>query len=648
MLAFYATFPFIIYSTFLFGGTGSRSLNMVILGSVLGVVLGGRLLLQKGRGIELAWSPALLALGLYFIAMVLAGLLGMNFSTTFWSMATRTTGIWYFLSLGIFMLMLWPIVSNELKRDRLILVTVCASALYSVLYLMGPEGFGWLFAGYRINALTFGNTSFAAMYLFGAFILALYYVAQANRKTWWMYVLPVLIVINPALFHGYVWRGDISHGFLGEAKASSIVVWLSLASLGVVWAISKLKSAQVRERVSLGLFMVGVIAAVGASVSLLTPGGLVRSAYLGTSTAARPLVWEISERAIAERPWFGWGGDNFERVFEQHFDNRLLQENYGNEAWFDRAHNVYIDQLVDNGIVGLGLYLLVYAVLAGTLLYVALRAKGRNDALLASLLLIYFGLHLAELQTAFDTSISYPMLGLTFVLAGTLFHRTWYTDGGGLWRIPSSAGYVTAFVLIGFFSWSLFAGVLPLTRAQWANGQVRSVRSSDKRLALYPTLFASPLDRQAFLWRTSTDFQRGIAQDPSVIEDPKKVALLAREMEVFEAGYKTYLIEHPENFRAHLNLADVLMYQSLFGKSKLGEAREVLVKAQKLSPESPHPYWMLAVSYVYEGKFVEARKMAKVGLELNPQVLQSQKIVEYVEKQSKNFPEIDMYFFTQI
>jgi tetratricopeptide (TPR) repeat protein len=81
---------------------------------------------------------------------------------------------------------------------------------------------------------------------------------------------------------------------------------------------------------------------------------------------------------------------------------------------------------------------------------------------------------------------------------------------------------------------------------------------------------------------------------------------------------------------------------------RLAEAQEVLDKAIELVPQSPQPYWMKAVAYIYMKKFDLAREYAQKGLALNPKIVQSQKIVEYVEKSIKNFPNIDLYFFRQI
>ena len=55
------------------------------------------------------------------------------------------------------------------------------------------------------------------------------------------------------------------------------------------------------------------------------------------------------------------------------------------------------------------------------LIYTTLSAKETRDRVFASILIVYFTLHIAELQTAFDTSISYPLLAFMFVSAAVLY-----------------------------------------------------------------------------------------------------------------------------------------------------------------------------------------------------------------------------------
>jgi len=344
--------------------------------------------------------------------------------------------------------MLWAVIAEEKKHHTLILGVILSTALYSVLDLFGKDGLGWFFKDSLTEALTFGNTTFAAMYIFGAFLLSLYYLFQSEDKKWWMYLLPVVLVINPNTLDREVWSGDFSH-IAGAAQATSYVIILSIVALLGIWRISKIRSMQLRSRVSYALFGVGLFAAALTSFSLLSPDGFLRGEYLERSTAARPLVWMMSERAIAERPYFGWGADNFERVFEQNYDNRLLQDEYGNEAWFDRAHNVFIDQMVDNGIIGLLLYFAVYLVTILALIYTALNAAVRRDRIFASVLIVYFSLHIAELQTAFDTSISYPMLAFMFVSAAVLLHRA---RPSPLFNVNHMIAYGVGAILLVFFS----------------------------------------------------------------------------------------------------------------------------------------------------------------------------------------------------
>ena len=646
--AFFVIFPFVNYSSFLYGGSSTRSLNLVIFAGFLGIAL-GIWLFRKSSSLSLVKSPLFIALALYFLALTLSGILGLDFSTTFWSVATRMTGLWHFLSLGFFMLLLFALMSDQGRQHRLILVVILSAALYSVLSIFGHDGYNLIGKQYVGGAFTFGNTTFAAMYLFGAFLLSLYYLFQSERKKWWMYLLPISIILNPIIFSKHVFFGDVWHGIMGDARATFYVILLSFLMLGALWLIAKIKGARKRAGASYGLFALGLVGAALATFSLLSHGGYLREAYLSQATAARPLVWEMSEKAIADRPILGWGADNFQRVFETHYDNRLLQGEYGNEAWFDRAHNVFIDQLVDNGFIGLILYFAVYIAAVLALIYTALHAGAKRDRIFAAILITYFTLHIAELQTAFDTSISYPMLAFMFVCAAVLYHRARGIKKPNLaLELPRVARYALGVVLIGFFSWSLIFGALPFARAQIANGAIRKVGSAEKRMPLYPALFGSPVDEQEFLWRTVTDFERGIGSDPSVLEDPKTVENLKKELVIFETAYADYVRRNPTNFRAHLNFADVLIYQRLFEVNKLNEAQSVLDEAIKLVPQSPQPYWMKAVAYLYMKKFDLAREYAKKGLDLNPKVVQSQAVVQYINDSIKTFPEIDLFFFKQI
>ena len=646
---FVFTFPFINFNSFLYGGSSTRSINLILLTILLGISFCIYLFKSKNE-LSISKSPVFISISIYFLSILVSTIFGLNPYNSFWSVATRTTGVWYFIHLGMFIYILWALLRDIKKQDLIIKVIMVSATIFSILCLVSPEGLNVVFKGYISDGFTFRNSSFAAMYIFGSFLLSLYYLLQSEKKKWWMYVVPTLIILNPLIINTSILVGNFSDGLIGEARATSVVVFMSPFFLAFIWLISKIKNSKTRDITAKSLFGISIFAIIFIAISLLSSDGYLRKIYLSQATGARPLVWEMSQKVISEKPFFGWGTDNFEKVFESNYDNRLLQNEYGNEAWFDRAHNVFIDQLVDNGYVGLVFYILIYLVIVYTQIYVTLKSSNKKDRVFSSILIVYFTLHLIELQTAFDTSISYLMVAIMIAFSAALFDRTRseITKVDNEWDLGRPLTYAVSGITLVFLIWSLCFGWFPFVRAQLANAQIRTSGSSEARISQYQNFFASPVDKYASIWRTSTDFKIAIGANPKVLSDSKNIPQFEKEMVVFEKSYRSFIKENPDSFRARLNLADMLIYQSLFGVNKLAEAQSVLDEAIKIVPQAPQSYWMKAVCYVYMKKFDLAREYAKKGIELNPKIKQSQLISDYVEKSIKDFPNIDLYFFKQI
>ncbi len=645
---FFISFPFVTTKYFLYSGTSVKSAFLILISIILSIVFCLSVLMKKTQ-ISIPKSPIFLALCLYFLSIVVSAFLGFSLHTSFWSVLTRTSGLWYFLHLGLFLYFLWIFLLDRVRHEKLILLTVISSAIFSVLSFLGPEGLGLIFNGYKNDGFTIGNSSFAGMYVFASFLLSIYYFLQAEKKKWWMFCLPVLLLINPYVLNNDVWFGNFSSLF-GEARMSTISIILSLFFLLLSWFLFKIKNHKTLKIVSYTSFVVLIVGFFVCAHSLLTNDGFLRKEYLSQATPARPIVWDISARSIMKNPVLGTGLDNFDRVFQIQYDNRLLQTKYGSEPWFDRAHNIILEQAVDNGILGLSLYLLVYFVILLSLIYVFLNTKDKKDKIFSFVLFIYFVCHLSELQTAFDTTISYPILSFMFVSAVVLYGRTRkeILQKKEEIALSDTLKYSTLFVIFVFCFWSFFWGLVPFVRAQNVNGYIRTIGSAEKRIPVYETLFGSEVDEHAFLWRTMTDFQRGISENPKILSDAKRLEYLKTEADIFENEYRQFVSENPDHFRARLNFANILIYQTLFGKNKLEEAQKVLDEAIALVPNSPQPYWMKAVGYLYMKKFDLAKQNAQNGFDLNPDVEESQRVVKYIEESIKTFPEIELFFFRQI
>jgi O-antigen ligase/tetratricopeptide (TPR) repeat protein len=89
------------------------------------------------------------------------------------------------------------------------------------------------------------------------------------------------------------------------------------------------------------------------------------------STSTRLYAWRAGIRAVVDHPLFGWGHDNAYYALNKYYDPRLISIspflNDIKETWLDKSHNSLIDLVIERGILGFLLYILLLGVIAKTL-----------------------------------------------------------------------------------------------------------------------------------------------------------------------------------------------------------------------------------------------------------------------------------------
>ena len=107
----------------------------------------------------------------------------------------------------------------------------------------------------------------------------------------------------------------------------------------------------------------------------------------------RLLAWQVSLLGFLDRPILGVGPENFNYIFNKHYDPRFLKFGGGGigETWFDKPHNAFIEILTEAGIIGGLTYVFIW-VMAGLALYKLLK-KGEKllSIILFSAFIAYFG-----------------------------------------------------------------------------------------------------------------------------------------------------------------------------------------------------------------------------------------------------------------
>lgn len=120
---------------------------------------------------------------------------------------------------------------------------------------------------------------------------------------------------------------------------------------------------------------------------------------------ARQLIWPMAIKGFEEKPLLGWGQEGFNYVFNKYYNPAM----YGQESWFDRAHNAPLDFLVAGGILGLLAYLGLFI----SALYLLWFKRNNLSITERSLLTGLFVGYLFQAIFVFDNLISYIMFFTT-------------------------------------------------------------------------------------------------------------------------------------------------------------------------------------------------------------------------------------------
>lgn len=211
------------------------------------------------------------------------------------------------------------------------------------------------------------------------------------------YLAPGLAVLCAALFASGS-RGGVAATFLGFA----VLVGLAVRTHHLPAAVAVLLTA------AFALLAVGVFALTGASLAT----------RLAETTAFDPRRLEIYRLAVVmalERPWSGWGYGTFELAFALHRDTRF-------DLFWDRAHNTYLEHLVELGIPGALLLYGGYVWMLASLLRARRYAAGTEDALFPVLGLA--ALTLIGTHALVDFSVQLPAVADLFaILCGVCLAR---------------------------------------------------------------------------------------------------------------------------------------------------------------------------------------------------------------------------------
>ncbi len=340
-----------------------------------------------------SWTGALLVA--FTVWMALADALAVNPEKAFWSNFERMDG-WVTL---IHLFMLFVVMGSMFTVDNLwkkwwytflsVAGIICAYGFLQVTHLLAIHQ-----GGVRLDA-TFGNSDYLACYLLFAIAIAAWLAFEAKQK-WLQYLLVVLAVIEVIILFLTATRGAIL-GFVGAAVLAALLWMVESGTKG---------------RKAAGAALLTFLVLIGGFFLMRhqpwiqhdpTLGRIASISLSDPETHARITIWHMALEGFVQKPITGWGQEGFNYIFNKYYEPSL----YGQEPWFDRAHNMYLDWLTAGGAPALLLYL---GILLSAVIALYRRTVSRPERIL---LIAAFAAYTFQGFFVFDNLFSYvPFVAL--------------------------------------------------------------------------------------------------------------------------------------------------------------------------------------------------------------------------------------------
>jgi len=529
-------------------------------------------------------SPLLFALLAFMLVLIFATILGADPYHSFWSNFERMEGLVTHIHLFALFLVLAHSVRESKEWVAFLVVSLGVSVVEAFHGFLQSTGTLEIVGGGRVFA-GFGNSIYLSVYLmFHLFFAAVLFLR--SRVPWVRSLCALLFFIELYVFFQSASRG----AFIGFTVGVALV-----AVLFIVFSKSRIYRAT-------GLVCVTLVAFLGALIIFAPQSALIQKSELlsrlsGISFKSIPndpriMIWGVALDAAEARPILGWGPENFIIPFAQFYNPNL----FGNEPWFDRAHNMLLEWLVAAGIIGLVVYLAVF-VSVGWIIYKLMRRSvlSQSEAVIVISLVVAY---IVQNIFVFDNIVTYIIIFTLFAFlhSSYVFHDV---------REPSRrkkqplalVGAATAVVASIVLSYMLNARPLYAARqiiislgSLRGNGVERIIQEFER--AIVPKSLGTTEARERV---ADTVVQVAINTDQTNAEFSKLLDFSIDEMEKEYAGSPSP--------RIPLFLGKLYVIRANLGRNEdIANAETIYRALQKRAPNYAQTYLGLAELYLITGQ----------------------------------------------
>lgn len=284
----------------------------------------------------------------------------------------------------------------------------------------------------------------------------------------------------------------------------------------------------------------------------------------------RGVIWGMAFEGVKERPILGWGQGNFNYVFNKYYEPYL----YGQEQWFDRVHNIFLDWLIAGGVLGFVAYFSIFFAAAYYLFWLPLvRGDERFSVLERAVLIGLIVGYVTHNLVVFDNIVSYIFFAVVLALihsrVGEVMPKVneWWVD-------QKIVTQFAAPVVLGLTVLLVYTMHVPNMRA--ASDIIDSYRSTTptEQLAAFKRALSRGSFAQQEIVEQFAQQAMNIARNQNVPENVRQEFVKGAE-----DALVAYIKEKPGDARLHVFSGT--FYRSINNPEK---AAEQMAIARELSP----------------------------------------------------------------
>lgn len=527
-------------------------------------------------------TPLAFSLFAFLVILSISAAQGADLERSVWGSIDRGTGLVFLWHLFALFLVIAAVFKKEDFGWFAAVNAATASVLSAIAFI---QRFVWWPASLSVAApgrafALFDNAPFLAGYLLFTVFLALWLaVTRTERK------------------ERLLWLGlaalQIAAIFLTETRGALVALGTGggFLALSVAWDKSRFDKAFRR-----GALIVLSAIVLLAAVLYVTPTapawkaipGLNRfvSPSLQENLGQRVVLWNIAWQAFKERPFLGWGWDNFSLFFFKYYDpaRAVAPINYIFSNPPDKPFSVPFEVLASAGVFGF----LAYAGTYLSLGYALFRRRHANNKRLSAFLGAAFIAHFVQNLSLFDTLATYPLLFALLAFADLREREAeerLETDAAPRYLGGLAALFVAIFALAPFLN-----TLVPLARASSLHYWGRYYGGLEEFSNALPYWRAAIKSRSPY----RNQIKLSYAVEARRAHDQQEEApweLLHHEV---LAVLRDLLARHPHNSLLTLELGNAYNSFSAFDASYAALGHRALEDAIRLAPKNAKNYVALA------------------------------------------------------